>query len=128
MESPEKTECQEARRQKQALVPYGTLDEMECRLRWAAIGLKRSKVKLSRINEVRDTLRDLLYLDRCPRSERATRFVSVPIATLEGVHERLVRARMGRNVNMVPKEGKDLEEVRLSIESILYKARSEGRG
>jgi len=118
-----------AERPKEVQMPYEALEKMQEQIGFSMANLGYASGERRLLDQAYGTLRDLLYLDRCPHAERSSRLVSVPLDVMEKIEGWVSRARDGRNdyTNSImsevrfAREKRELERVRLTIQEILYR-------
>jgi hypothetical protein len=103
---------------KEVQVSYKTLEKMQEQIGFAMARLGYGGGERKALDQVYGTLRDLLYFDRCPHAERSTRLVSISLDTLEKI-ERWVGSD---GDTRFARESVQMEEVRRTIQKILFKA------
>jgi hypothetical protein len=114
---------------KETQVPFKVLEEAQEKIGMAMRALGLQSAERGSLDKAYGELRDLLYLEKCPHAEQATRMVSVPVETLEKI-ERWVSGiqeyrgttvySWGKSVNFA-RENLKLEQVRETIQEILYR-------
>jgi hypothetical protein len=128
MESAEK----QFEKPKEAQVAFVTLEEAQEKIGMAMRALGFQSAERGSLDKAYGELRDLLYLEKCPHAEQTTRMVTVPVKTLEKI-ERWVSGiqeyrgttvyNWGKSVNFA-KENLKLDQVRATIQEILYRTQS----